>query len=237
MIAVDQQTVEAICSARARLRELTLPVLYGSAGERKKCPMREGRPVRLVARIPYREHREQAEREPTRAQAVLRLIDLCMAPRKSVEVTPVSVQRIAEDWHVRFVKGDQSTYEPLFLSRTRDYTTIRDELDAGEVVLLSSEAMAYARQKAREKRDLPTSNGAAALKLAHRRLAMRKHAMSVKQRRQLERVGKAIEKLAEELAVDSSAIFDSPAQKPDGAPNTVAPGQGAKGPPRPPVRA
>jgi hypothetical protein len=59
--------------------------------------------------------------------------------------------------------------------------------------------MVYARKKAREKRDLPTANGAAALRLAHRKLAMRKHTMSVEQRRQLERVGKAIAKLSSEL--------------------------------------
>lgn len=219
VILVDQQTVEAIRSARLRLREITLPVLYGSEGERKKCPAREGRAVTLTARVLYREHRARAAREPTRARAVLLLIELCMARRLSVEVTPVSVERVGDEWRVQFVKGDHSTGEAVFLSRTRDYTTVRDELDAGEVVLPSAEAMEKARQKAREKRDLPTSNGAAALRLAHRKLAIRKHTMSVSQRRQLDRVGKAIEKLAAELAVDSGAIFAlSPsAQDPEAA--------------------
>lgn len=41
-----------------------------------------------------------------------------MVPRKSVEVTPTSVQRDGDVWRVRFVKGDQgSDDEDLFLSR------------------------------------------------------------------------------------------------------------------------
>jgi hypothetical protein len=207
MLVVDQQAVEAIRSARLRLREITWPVRYGPQGELKKCPLREGHAETLVARVPYKEHRECAERQPTRAHAVLLLIDLCSTRRLSVEITPVAVVRDGPVWRVRFVRADQSIGAPLFLSRTRDYTTVRDELGAGEVVLPSAEAMEHAHQKAREKRDLPASNGAAALKLAHRKLALRKHTMTVAQRRQLERVGKAIEKLGTELALDSSAIF------------------------------
>lgn len=216
MVTVDQQTVEAIRSARLRLREITLPVRYGrlenavgvSSAPRRPCPVRRGKPATLVARLPYREHRRQAEREPTRARAVLRLIDLCSAPRKTVQVTPTSVERVGETWLVRFVKGDQSTdSDPLFLSRSRDYTTVRDELDAGEVILPTAEARHHAHEKAREKRELPASNGAAALRLAHRKLALRRHTMTVNQRRQLDRTGKAIQKLADELALDSSGIF------------------------------
>jgi hypothetical protein len=208
LVIVDQQTVEAIRSARLRLREITLPVVYGSQGERKRCPMREGKAVTLTARVPYAEHRARVERSPTRARAVLELIDLCAVPRKVIVVTPTSVQQDGSQWLIRFVKGDQSSDEPpLFCSPTRDYTTVSDVLNAGEVVLPSAEAMAHARQKAREKRDLPTANGAAALKLAQRKLAMRKHTMTVDQRRQLDRVGKAIEKLAAELALDSGGIF------------------------------
>jgi hypothetical protein len=226
VIIVDQQTVEAIRSARLRLRELALPVAYGSQGERKRCQAREGNPVTLMARIPYLEHRERAAREPSRERAVLMLIELCMGRRLSVVITPTTVIRIGEQWLVRFVKGDQAAKGPLFLSRTRDYTTMRDELDAGEVVLPTSDDMEKAHEKARIKRDLPTSNGAAALKLAHRRLAMRKHAMTVEQRRQLERVGKAIEKLLAELSIDSGAIFGPAAQQPDVAPHG---GDGSRG--------
>ncbi|HTZ63511.1 MAG TPA: hypothetical protein VMB51_05350 [Solirubrobacteraceae bacterium] len=218
MIAVDSQTVEAIRSARLRLREIDLPVIYGSEGERKKCPLREGKPAVLVARVPYREHLARAQREPSRARAVLALIDACSARRLSVTVTPVEVTREGERWHVRFVLGEHPSEEPLFLSRSRDYTTVRDELDAGEVVLPSSKDMAKAQQKAREKREIPTANGAAALRLAHRKLALRRHAMTVQQRRQLSRVGKAIEKLHSELTLDSGGIFDlSGPQHPEAA--------------------
>jgi hypothetical protein len=98
LVIVDQQTVEAIRSARLRLREITLPVVYGSQGERKKCPMREGKAVTLTARVPsYAKHRK----------AVLgdALGPVCLPPRKSVVVTPVSVVRDGAEWRVRFEKG------------------------------------------------------------------------------------------------------------------------------------
>jgi hypothetical protein len=104
-VVVDQQTVEAISSSRLRLREITLPVAYGRQGERRKCPAREGKAVTLTARVPQTEHRQRAQMEPTRARAVLTWIELCMVPRKTVTVTPISVERVGEQWHVRLEKG------------------------------------------------------------------------------------------------------------------------------------
>jgi hypothetical protein len=231
LVRVDQQTVEAVRSARLRLREITLPVEYARppyspAGTlvRKKCPMVKGKPVTLIARVPYAEHRARASQRPTRALAVLTLIDLCLVPRKTVEVTPTSVEREGNIWRVRFVKGDHAIGAPLFLSRTRGYTTVTDELGAGEVVLPTIEDMRKAREKAQLKRDLPKSNGAAALKLAHRNLALRKHTMTIAQRRQLDRAGKAIDRLVGELALDSGAIFDTSdrAQLPSAPPSRTA---------------
>lgn len=235
MVTVDQQVVEAIRSARLRLREITLPVVYGTQGERKHCPMREGKAVTLTARVPYAEYRARAERSPTRAQGVLDLIDVCLVPRKSVEVTPTSVQRDGDVWRVRFLKGDQGIDdEDLFLGRARDYRTGWDELGAGAVILPFGKELARARAKAREKRIVPELAGvrrlAGELQTCRQVMTNMKAATLLKRaQRNLEAAERA---LLTETVIDSDAVAASAgsageADRPPSASSSACPSSGA----------
>jgi hypothetical protein len=61
----------------------------------------------LKPRVPFDQYRERAARQPTRARAVLALIDLCDRPTKTLRITVLDngVQRDGDWWLVRFEKG------------------------------------------------------------------------------------------------------------------------------------
>jgi hypothetical protein len=91
---VSQATIDQILS-KARRRTIWLPA-KGS-----KAPCRVGGVYLLRAPYPRRE----AERQPTRARAVLALIDM-LETRKTVTITVTAVEPTEDgEWVVRFEKG------------------------------------------------------------------------------------------------------------------------------------
>ncbi|HEY4452406.1 MAG TPA: hypothetical protein VGN13_12525 [Solirubrobacteraceae bacterium] len=124
MIVSDVELRE-ILSAKHRRRTLERPVTYGRFGERKRCPVKLGGVYRLTTKTPYEAYRNQAQREPTRARAVLHLIERCLESKMQLSITisetPVMV---GDRWIVRFTKGDHRGVQdrPLYLSKVGDYT-------------------------------------------------------------------------------------------------------------------
>lgn len=157
---IPQAELELILNPRIRRRLLHLPVRHGKHGERKKCPARKGGIYQLRAAVPYERHRTQAAGQPTRARAVLRLIDLCDQPTRTATITVIDVDRDDDMWLVRFVKGERSDLldRPIYLAKYGDYTmTARSQAVPGdpEVVLPFAEDLAKARAKALERRVTP----------------------------------------------------------------------------------
>ena len=210
---VDLSVLEQI-NGRIRRRVLELPVQHGQRfGELKKCPMREGGVYTLQAAIPYARHRAVAERQPTRALGVLALIERCMNPAKTVTITVTEpVTRHEDRWIVRFEKGDWAGQldEDVYLSRDNDFTTIASrQAVRGDPPLMTPFAahLEHAREKAREKREQPYRSDMAAMRAAHRRMAVRKHDMRITARKRLALIERETEKLASELSVEEDAIL------------------------------
>lgn len=92
---VPQATIDQILS-KARRRTITLPV------KGNKPPVRVDHVYLLRASYPRRE----AEQQPTRARAVLALIDM-LEERKTVTITVTAIERHDDvgEWLVRFEKG------------------------------------------------------------------------------------------------------------------------------------
>lgn len=202
---VSQQDIELINNPKIRRREIMLPVRHGKRwGEKKKCPVKEGSICRLEARPPHGRYRAQAELEPTRARSVLMLIDLYMAPVKTTTITVLTVAQVGDEWRVRFEKGEHPELfdTNLYLCRDNDFTAVASRQtvrgDAPYLAPLAKD-LERARAKAADKRTEPVRSNMAVLRAAHRRLALRRHTMTVEQRRDHERLGKAIEKCAVSL--------------------------------------
>jgi hypothetical protein len=83
-----------------------LPVRYGRFGERKRCPARKGGVLRLETPVPYDAHLERAVEQPSRARAVLFLVDACWSKRWKLAVTVTEVGRDGDEWLVSFVRGE-----------------------------------------------------------------------------------------------------------------------------------
>jgi hypothetical protein len=158
---ISQSELQLILNPKIRKRWLTLPVKRGSEGELKKCPMKAGGVYRLKARVPYERFREQAEAQPSRARAVLALIERCDRPTAGVTVTVRSVPMIEDDaWMVCFEKGDHASVldRPLFLARSGDYTfsASRQAVPGDPEVLMPLAAdLEKARRRAREEQVTP----------------------------------------------------------------------------------
>lgn len=196
---IDEAQYARITNPRIRQRTLTLPVRRGEWKELKKCPVKRGGVYELAAATPYFAHMETAEAEPTRALAVIALIDLCSQPGKKLKITVLDVSREGELWTVRFEKGaniDQFDTD-LYLSRENDFTTSPSRQTVkGDPPYTPPFAadLKRARDKAREKRDEPNRSTVAALRTAHRKAAMRNHELTVEAQRQLQRIEKAIDR-------------------------------------------
>jgi hypothetical protein len=157
-VIVDQAILDQIDS-RVRRRQLELPVQRGRLGELKRCPLRTGKET-LTPRIPYDRYLDQASKHPHCARAVLALIDACLQPVKTQQITITSVERAGDTWLVRFVKGDHPELfdRDIYLARNNDFT-----LDAsrqtvkGDPPLCApfAEDLKRAREKALEKRVSP----------------------------------------------------------------------------------
>lgn len=139
---ISQVEIDEIRSARIRRRVIFLPVRYGSLGERKRCPARPGGVYHLKPRVPYEDYRDSAQREPTHARAVVRFIALCEQRGRGITVTIQAAEIVEQSdgpvWRVSFVKDDltlrREQARPRFLRRGGGYTTINDELNAGQVM-------------------------------------------------------------------------------------------------------
>jgi len=134
---VPQAVIDQILG-KARLRTLEIPVRRGAYGELKRCPLREGNVYELRPQIPYDEYRVRAMEAPTRAQAVLLLIDECWQPRRSIKITVVAIAR-NEHWIIVFELGDHSyrREEKRLLVRHNgsplgQYTSRKDKAMRGE---------------------------------------------------------------------------------------------------------
>jgi hypothetical protein len=104
-VIVSQATINQI-RGKVRRRVLELPVKHGRFGELKKCPARKGGIYTLEPRVPYEQYATGAESQPTRARAVIALIDLCEASTKTVTITVTNPPERHDDrWLVRFVLG------------------------------------------------------------------------------------------------------------------------------------
>lgn len=210
---VSQAEIDEIRSARIRRRTLLLDVRFGEFGERKRCPMRVGHVYRLTPRVRPAEHRTLAEVQPTRARAVIAFIGLCESKGRDVTITVRDIQTDGRSWIVSFEKGSHDVRDQdIFLCRDNDFTmsasrqTVRGDPPYTPPF---AEDLRRAREKAAEGRAEPNRSSMAAMRAAHRRMAVRKHTMTVAARRQLERVGKAIERLDAILSVDTGASLGS----------------------------
>ncbi len=215
MIVVSSSTVDAIRSKRVRLRVIELPVRYrrklGEAdkGARIPCPVKPNHVYTLQAASLYTERRQQAERQPHRKRAVLWLIDECSRPAKTVTITVLDITQTADQttWIVRFLSGDQAVDDtPVFLGRGRDYTLVAAQaIDRLEVMTPFKADLERARERAREKRDEPASNGIAAARAAHGEL--KRAMLSMKARNRLRLIERETKRLAEELSVAAGATL------------------------------
>jgi hypothetical protein len=143
-LIVTQKEIDEIRGARTRRRVLHLPVRYGAFGERKRCPVRAGSAYELRPSIPHGSYKTDAERQPSRARAVLWLIDQCERPARTVVVTVLTAPVILEIdgravWVVHFAKGDQTGLvdKPRLLAARSgtslgDYTSIPSRSMRGE---------------------------------------------------------------------------------------------------------
>ena len=131
---VDQSQLEQITS-KIRRRTIQLPVRYGSFGELKRCPLREGGVYRLTAQIPYERYLAQAERKQPK-EGVLWLIDQCEIKPKTVQITVVEVKQDGDRWRIRFEKGERTE----LLDRPR-LLAARPGAPHGDYVTSSSRAL------------------------------------------------------------------------------------------------
>lgn len=230
-LIIPQADLDLIVNRKIRQRTLTLPVKYGTKfGERKRCPMRTGGVYNLRASTPYDRYLARAREQPTRARAVLKLIDECQEPSKPVPITVLDVHRQEDNWLIRFTRGEHPDLldRPLYLSKVGDYTSVSSKQAVPgdpEVMLPFAEDLARARAKAREVRISPQRESLQRTKGEAEAMLQTMKAMKSRNRAKL--ILKELDKLAVECSVEESCIVASVAPAESHAP--VA----AKGGPRP----
>jgi hypothetical protein len=206
VITVPQAEYDLIRNARIRKRLLVLPVRYGRSGipgARRPCPVREGCVYKLRAASPYEEIRRRAEEQPSRARAVLWLMDHCDQTVRTLTITITSVERQQDQWLVRFGMGDKATNdESVFMGRGRDYTLIASaSIDKTAPVMTPfAEDLQRAREKAREKRLSPQQEALARMRAETDLLLVAMTAM--KDRNRLKLIRREIEKLDTKLSAE-----------------------------------
>jgi hypothetical protein len=127
----------------------------------KQCPMQVGGIYHLKPSVPHDRYRREADEQPTRARAVLRLIDLYETPTRTVAVTVTEhPERQGDVWLVRFEKGERRELfdSPVFLAKYGDFTmTASKQAIPGDPELSTpfAEDLARARAKALERRVSP----------------------------------------------------------------------------------
>jgi hypothetical protein len=150
-LIVSQAVIDQI-RGRMRRRVLELPVKRGSKGE-LKVPVRAGGVYTLKPPIPADRYKIEAEQQPTRARAILHMIDLCETPVRTVTVTVTHPpERQKDKWLVRFEKGDwrAQSDRPIFLAKYGDYTmTASKQAIPGDPELMSPFAKDLAKARAR----------------------------------------------------------------------------------------
>lgn len=167
---VEQAMIDQI-RGKMRRRVLELPVRYGSRRrngrwdpEVRKCPMREGGVYTLTPGVTHAQYRTEALTQPTRARAVLWLIDHC-EPLRTVTITVTRPpERHGDIWLIHFAKGDRASDldRPIFLSKDGGYTMSASKQAVPgdpEVLMPLAEDLMKARAKARERRISPERQG------------------------------------------------------------------------------
>jgi hypothetical protein len=203
---------EAIRSARHPKTGRVLARVGESVGTvTKQCPVAEGGSYDLQARPPHERYDrwlQEAEGKPTRARAVLWLIERCEQPRKTIRITVRKVERRGENWIVTFspdakeeMRDLLAAGQPVFLARASGYTTSHDEIGAGEVMARFPEDLARARKEAREGRGLHGREAAA--KLQKEAETCRDIMATIKQQTRIKRAIKEIQLAEEEAAAEA----------------------------------
>jgi hypothetical protein len=209
-VIIPQAEINRI-NSRMRQRVLRLPVRRGKKwGELKRCPMREGGVYGLQARVPYDTYITEAQQKPSRAQAVLWLIDRCDTRRHKVMVTVTAVEKQGDVWIVRFEKGDwrSQSDRPVYLARNNDFTMIASQQTvAGDPELLTpfAEDLRRAREKAVERRTSPQI--AETRKAIDHAGTLQQSMMSMKTRNLAKRAERTLRAL--EVALLSESVVDS----------------------------
>lgn len=206
---VGRQQLSQIRARSAQDGVLCLPVRIGRFGERKACPARQGGIYCLRARVPYELYVSMAEREPSRARAVLYLIERVSRPTPTVTVTVLAVGRQqvegVDTWVVRYRKGEhRDLFErPMYLSKIGDLTTqqSRQAIPGDpEVVVLPGEGE-RARMMEIAQRAQPHREN---VKRAANEIDTLKGALfDMKARRRAELISRELAKLANELPPDA----------------------------------
>lgn len=205
------QTEIAEISRRVRPRRiLELPVHIGPLGETKRCPLRRGSVYKLTASHPYARYRREAEAEPHRVAAILRLIDRCDVPAPLVMITVKEVERHGDRWLVRFLRGDhRGAFEDrdVYLSKYGDYTmSAKRQAVPGDPPVMTpfSEDLERARRQALERRFGPQQQMVARLRSDTETLAQ--SIVDMKARNRAKVILREIDKLSAQLSVRTSDI-------------------------------
>jgi hypothetical protein len=228
-VIVAQSQITQVHAAGKRQVVLSLPVRHGRFGELKRCPVRKGAIYNLQPPVPYDRRRAQAEEQPTRARAVLWLIDRCQATVKSTPITVIeNPERQGDQWLVRCVKGEHLEMfdRDVFLSRHNDFT-----MDASRQTVKGdppytppfAEDLERAREKAVERRT-PQLDALARMRADGETL--RDAMLAMKDRNGLallRRAERELEKLAARLAVDGDGTLTMSdcAERQDVRPNST----------------
>jgi hypothetical protein len=196
-VITSQAEIDRI-NSKIRLRILQLPVRHGKKwGELKRCQLRKGGVYTLQARVPYDTYKTQAREQPTRARAVLWLMDRCDISRRTVTITVTDVGRQSD--------------RPVYLARNNDFTMIASQQTVpGDPEYMSPFAkdLERARAKALEARVSPEL--AAVRERASDVSELQRSMKNMKARslaKRIERNYRAIERLLlSEGVVDSSVV-------------------------------
>ena len=100
--------------------------------------------------------RREAEIAPNRARSIVWLLLRAMDETRELRITVRTVRPDGAHWLVSFFLDSNRAWQQkiddtdVFLSRSRDYTTVRDELGAGVVMMPFEEDLEAARKRARE---------------------------------------------------------------------------------------
>ena len=207
---IVSETVIDQIGSKVRRRVLELPVQRGKLGELRRCPLPVGTKETLRPRVPYDNHLVDARRQPTRARAVLALIDACLQPVRAQRITVTQVDRVGDVWVVRFVKGEHPELfdRDVYLARDNDFTfDASRQTVKGDPPLCAPFAgdLERAREKALEKRVDPDLLVIRGVKDALSPL--QQSLVAMKARNRLRLILKQMELLNGELSVGTSATI------------------------------